>query len=106
MKLKKILALMLALMLICSLAACSSKGKDNKKMIGENSDSCMCGENSRCMTDGMCKDGCMCMQEGMCTDKCMCIDGGCMKDGMCIDGCMCMNDGGKVTESMCTNGCM
>ena len=112
MNAKKLLALVLALVLVCSLAACSLPGKD--KMATKDKDkgtmqsgmmdekdmeskdgmltesACMCGEDSKCMTDGMCaKDGCGCMKDGMCTDMCMCMDNGCMKDGICVDDCMC-----------------
>lgn len=60
----------------------------------------MCGEDGKCMKDGMCTDGCMCMKDGMCTEKCMCMDGSCMKDGKCTDSCMCSKDNmdGKDTK--------
>ena len=96
MNARKLLTLALALALVCGLAACSSMGKDGMAdqedsmqsgMMDE--DACMCGEDSKCMTDGMCMDACMCMEDGMCTDQCMCMDGGCMKDDVRRDGCMC-----------------
>ena len=108
MNARKLLTLALALALVCGLAACSSMQKDNmmdnakepmqsdtmEEKVMENTDGmmsgkCMCGEDSKCMTDGMCMDACMCMEDGMCTDQCMCMDGGCMKDDVRRDGCMC-----------------
>ena len=130
MNAKKLLALVLTLVLVCSLTACSLPGKD--KMADKDKDTmqsgmmeeqdmesndgmmtesaCMCGENSKCMTDGMCaKDGCGCMEDGVCTDMCMCMDGGCMKDGMCMDGCMCskermMDEGACMCSKADING--
>ena len=119
MNAKKLLTAVLALVLVCGLAACSSMQKDNmmdnakepvqsdtmEEKVMENTDGmmsgkCMCGEDSKCITDGMCAEGCMCMKDGMCTEKCMCMDGSCMKDGKCTDSCMCSKDNmdGKDTK--------
>ena len=94
MNAKKLMTVLLALALVFSMTACSfpgacmnpgktaDSGKNamqsdmmDKSMDGKTdmTDSkCMCGDGSKCMSDGMCKDGCMCMKDGMCTDKCMC----------------------------------
>ena len=117
MNAKKLLTAVLALVLVCGLAACSSMQKDNmmdnakepvqsdtmEGKVMENTDGmteneCMCGEDSKCMNEGMCNDGCMCMEDGMCTEECKCMDGGCMKDGMCMDGCMCSENNMIVKE--------
>lgn len=85
---RKLLTMLLALVLLLSLTACiptcKNKMMDKNKMpmetaMMENKDGmmdgkCMCGDDSKCMKDGMC------------------MDGGCMKDGMCMDGCKCSKD--------------
>ena len=135
MNTKKLLALVLALVLVFSLAACSPLGKDKDKVMDGDKDfmqSDMVDDMDIDSKDGMMddmdmdsKDGMMddksmdskdsMMDEGMCmcgeSSKCMadgmCAKDGCMcmKDGMCTENCMCM-DGGCMKDGMCVDECM
>ena len=117
MNAKKLLTAVLALVLVCGLAACSSMQKDNmmdnakepvqsdtmEGKVMENTDGmmsgkCMCGEDSKCITDGMCAEGCMCMKDGMSAEDCTCMDGGCMKNDMDTGGSMCGENNMIVKE--------
>ena len=101
MNANKLLTAVLALVLVCGLAACSSMQKDNmmdnakepmqsdmmeekvmEKTDGMLSGKCMCGEDSKCITDGMCAEGCMCSIDCLISEYCIFMDFVCMKYDM------------------------